>query len=86
MTLPHPVVFLLDIDNTLLTTVKKARRSRVTTVFPRQGHYARDPENGETYPPADIMIEAIGDLLQHDLPGGLAVDTGDVGAWEKSPV
>jgi hypothetical protein len=43
----------------------------VTTVFPRQGHYARDPEILRRYPPADISIERIGDLVDFDfsLPG-----------------
>jgi len=34
---------------------------RVTTIFPRQGHYAHDPEVLTSYPPADIGIERIGD-------------------------
>ena len=68
---------LVDDKLSILTTVKEAWGSRVTTVFPRQGHYAQDPKNGETYPPADITIERIGDLLQHDLPATIAVDAGD---------
>ena len=38
---------------------------RVTTIFPRQGQYARD---AKAYRPADLTIERIGDLLTHDLP------------------
>jgi hypothetical protein len=36
---------------------------KVTTVFPRQGHYAFDPEEIRKRRPADISIAAIGDLL-----------------------
>jgi hypothetical protein len=68
---------LIDDKLSILTTVKKAWGSRVTTVFPRQGHYADDPRNGETYPPPDVTIERIGDLLQHDLPAAIAVNTSD---------
>ena len=68
---------LVDDKLTILTAIKQAWGSRVTTVFPRQGHFAHDRKNGEAYPPADITIERIGDLLQHDLPATIAVDTGD---------
>jgi FMN phosphatase YigB (HAD superfamily) len=77
---------LVDDKLGILTTVKMTWGTRVTTVFPRQGHYADDPKIGETYPPADVTIERIGDLLQHDLPGTKAVDTGDAGVWRRSPV
>ena len=39
----------------------------LTTVFPRQGHYAHDPSVA-TYPPPDVTIERIGDLLDYGLP------------------
>jgi hypothetical protein len=32
----------------------------------RQGHYALDPKILTTYPAADVSIERIGDLLDHD--------------------
>jgi FMN phosphatase YigB (HAD superfamily) len=51
----------------LLTAVKKIWGSRVTTVFPRQGHYANDPMECSKYPPADITVEHIGDLPKYDL-------------------
>ena len=59
---------LVDDKLRILTAVKQVWGDRVTTVFARQGHYARDPEALATYPPADIGIERIGDLLEHDLP------------------
>ena len=38
-----------------------------TTVFPRQGHYAHDPANAGRYPPADVTVERIGELLAVDI-------------------
>ena len=51
----------------ILTAIKKVWASRVTTLFPRQGHYARDPYLLKSYPPADVTIDRIGDLLRYDL-------------------
>jgi hypothetical protein len=56
---------LVDDKLRILTAVKKAWRSRVTTVFVKQGHYALDPEVIRTHPPADMTVHQIGDLLQH---------------------
>jgi len=53
----------------LLTAIKKAWGKKVTTVFPRQGHYAHDPEVLAKYPAADVTIERIGELLDYDLRG-----------------
>ena len=39
----------------------------MTTVFPRQGHYALDPQVLSKYPSADLTVERIGDLLEIDL-------------------
>ena len=50
----------------LLAAFKAAWGARVTTVFPRQGHYARDPEILRNYPPADLTVERIGDLVNVD--------------------
>jgi FMN phosphatase YigB (HAD superfamily) len=50
----------------LLAAFKAAWGPRVTTVFPRQGHYARDPEILRRYPPADITVERIGELVDVD--------------------
>ena len=55
---------LIDDKLRILTDVKKIWGSKVTTVFPRQGHYARDPKVLAAYPPADIAVERIGDLLK----------------------
>jgi phosphoglycolate phosphatase-like HAD superfamily hydrolase len=58
---------LVDDKLRILAAVKRAWGDRVTTVFPRQGHYATDPEIVAKYPPADISIERIGDLLDYPL-------------------
>ena len=58
---------LVDDKLRILDAIKRLWKSRVTTVFVRQGHYAQDPEISEKYPPADIRLERIGDLLNYDL-------------------
>jgi FMN phosphatase YigB (HAD superfamily) len=60
---------LVDDKLRILTAAKKAWGKRLTTVFPRQGHYANDPKEVAAYPPADITIERIGALVEHDLEG-----------------
>ena len=59
---------LVDDKLRILTAAKKVLGSRLTTVFPRQGHYASASKTLATFPPADITIERIGDLLGYDLP------------------
>ncbi len=59
---------LVDDKLRILTAVKKIWGSRLTTVFPRQGHYARDEKAIAQFPPADITIERIGELVDYDLP------------------
>src|ERR671936_306282 len=49
----------------ILTAVKRVWGRRLTTVFPRQGHYAHAADVA-TCPPADVTIERIGDLLNYD--------------------
>ena len=60
---------LVDDKLRLLTAVKKVWGQNVTTVFPRQGHYARDPKVESEFPSADVSIERIGELLKYDLKG-----------------
>jgi FMN phosphatase YigB (HAD superfamily) len=74
----HPADHYVLIDDKLriLTAVKATWQTRVTTVFPRQGHYAHDPHVLATYPPADIAVERIGDLLDYDLDALLAAAHG----------
>jgi polyphosphate glucokinase len=57
---------LVDDKLRILTAVKQRWGARVTTVFPRQGHYAHAPDV-EQMPTADITIERIGDLVSYDM-------------------
>jgi len=57
---------LVDDKVRILTAVKAVWGDRLTTVFPRQGHYAHDPQV-TTYPPPDVTLDRIGDLLGYDL-------------------
>lgn len=63
---------LIDDKLRILTAVKKVWSKRVTTVFPRQGHYAKDALAQASYPPADVSIDRIGDLLDYTLEKLLA--------------
>lgn len=65
----YPAGHYVMIDDKLriLASIKKAWGNKVTTVFPRQGHYATDPKAFKDYPPADISIERIGNLIEYDL-------------------
>ena len=65
---PGDHYILVDDKVRILATVKGAWKSRVTTVFPRQGHYATDQKELAKYPPPDLTIEHIGMLLNYDLP------------------
>lgn len=63
---------LIDDKLRILSAVKSSWASRVTTVFPLQGHYAMDQQIRARYPPADVTITKIGDLLNYDLSTLLA--------------
>jgi FMN phosphatase YigB (HAD superfamily) len=63
---------LIDDKIRILSDVKKIWGNKVTTVFPRQGHYALDPAIVAAYPPADISIARIGELLNLKLEDFLA--------------
>jgi FMN phosphatase YigB (HAD superfamily) len=58
---------MIDDKLRILDAIKRIWGDRVTTVFPRQGQYATDPDIVAAYPPADVTVERIGDLLEHDL-------------------
>ncbi|MBI1396378.1 MAG: HAD family hydrolase [Betaproteobacteria bacterium] len=67
----YPARHYVMVDDKLriLTAMKHHWGERLTTVQPRQGHYALDPANDAAYPPADVTVERIGDLVAKDLPG-----------------
>jgi hypothetical protein len=66
---------LIDDKLRILTAVKEHWGARLTTIFPRQGHYALDPQILASHPPADISIDRIGDLASFDLSTILAAAT-----------
>ena len=55
---------MVDDKLRILTAMKNAWGSSLTTIFPRQGHYAHDPRESAAYPPADVTVERVGDLLE----------------------
>jgi FMN phosphatase YigB (HAD superfamily) len=63
---------MVDDKLRILAALKTFWGARLTTIFPRQGHYALDPHSLSTYPPADLAIESIGDLLDFDVSALLA--------------
>jgi hypothetical protein len=58
---------LIDDKIRILTAVKQAWGERLTTVFPRQGHYAHAPDVA-SHPAPDLTIERICQLVDYDLP------------------
>src|ERR1700685_78638 len=67
---------LIDDKPRILAAIKTFWGKRVTTVFPRQGIYAPHPKAVAAFPPADIAIEHIGDLLSFDLSRLAAIAPG----------
>ncbi|MEO7889696.1 MAG: HAD family hydrolase [Vicinamibacterales bacterium] len=75
----HPARHYVMVDDKLrlLAAMKDIWADRVTTVFPRQGHYALDARNVTAYSPATLTVEHIRDLVNYGkaafLDGGNAV-------------
>jgi hypothetical protein len=63
---------MVDDKVRVLAAVKKHWAARVTTVFPRQGHYALDAAQVAQYPKHDITLERIGELQNYSLEQILA--------------
>ncbi len=65
----YPAEHYVMVDDKLriLTAIKKYWGDRVTTVFPRQGQFAYDPQVLASYPPPDVTVDRIGSLLAMDL-------------------
>jgi FMN phosphatase YigB (HAD superfamily) len=57
---------LIDDKVRILTAAKRVWGERLTTVFPRQGHYAHAPDVAQ-YPPPDLTIARIGELADYPL-------------------
>ena len=60
---------MVDDKVRILAAMKKRLGDRLTTVFPRQGHYALDPKHLAGYPAADLSIDRVGDLLDYTFSG-----------------
>lgn len=62
----YPAARYVMVDDKLriLTAMKSAWGVSLTTIFPRQGHYARDPKQLASYPAADVTLELVGDMLE----------------------
>ncbi len=63
----YPARHYVMVDDKLriLQAIKDVWQDRVTTVFPRQGHYAKDKKSITQYRPADLSLDRIADLLKH---------------------
>ena len=65
----YPAAHYVMVDDKvrILAAIKKYWGARVTTVFPRQGHYALNVAEVARYPKPDITIERIGELRRYSL-------------------
>jgi len=63
---------MVDDKVRILAAIKKYWGTRVTTVFPRQGHYALDAALVAKYPKPDITLERVGELQKYSLEEILA--------------
>jgi len=71
---------MVDDKLRILAAMKRAWRERLTTVFPRQGHYALTARELQAYPAADVTLACIGELADCSLVGLLlAPSTGAAG-------
>ncbi len=58
---------MVDDKPNLLAAMKSLLKDRLTTVFVRQGHYALAAQSNSVDPAPDMIIERIGDLMNHTL-------------------
>ena len=58
---------MVDDKVRILAAIKQNWGARVTTIFPRQGHYALDEALVAQYPQPDITLERIGELQKYSL-------------------
>jgi FMN phosphatase YigB (HAD superfamily) len=63
---PAPHYVMVDDKLRILAAMKSVWGDRLTTIFVRQGHYALDRATTAAYPPADISIERIADIMDYD--------------------
>jgi hypothetical protein len=72
----YPAHHYVMVDDKLriLTAMKSIMRERLTTIFPRQGHYALDAKSIAAYPSADLTVECIGELRGCDFSALVGVN------------
>ena len=58
---------MVDDKPNLLAAMKSILKGKLTTVFVRQGHYGLAAESNSVDPAPDMVIERIGDLIDHPL-------------------
>jgi FMN phosphatase YigB (HAD superfamily) len=58
---------MVDDKLRILAAMKRVWGQKLTTVFPRQGHYALDVNEIARHPPADVTVERIDELAKYDL-------------------
>lgn len=63
---------MVDDKVRILAAIKEYWGARVTTVFPRQGHYAFDEAEVAKYPQPDITLQRIGELQRYSMNEMLA--------------
>jgi FMN phosphatase YigB (HAD superfamily) len=70
----YPARHYVMVDDKLriLAAMKSVWAARLTSIFVRQGHYAHDRQALEAYPPADLSLDAIGELVACELPAAQA--------------
>jgi FMN phosphatase YigB (HAD superfamily) len=78
----YPAAHYVMVDDKvrILAAIKQHWGARVTSVFPRQGHYAMDAAQVARYPKPDITLERIGELQKYSLDEILAAARG---RWQK---
>ncbi len=58
---------MIDDKVRILAAMKQTWGAKLTTIFPRQGHYAMDVAEVARYPAPDVTLETIGALAGRDL-------------------
>ena len=60
---PPTTTSLVDDKVRILAAVKERWGSRVTTIWPRQGHYALAAAEVARHPAPDLALDRVGDLV-----------------------
>jgi FMN phosphatase YigB (HAD superfamily) len=68
-TFPARHYVIVDDKPRILGALKAAWGDDITTIFPRQGHYALDTIEAAKYPTPDITVDHIGDLARTNIAG-----------------